>query len=258
MISSLTFGWMALHGFKANNIAFIVPACNEADFIADTVAAIVGAAKAIERDISYELVVVDDGSEDQTAEIAEQHGAKVVRVSHRNIAATRNAGAAATNGDLLIFVDADTRPNAGLVEQTLEAFDAGANWGTALAEPWDSHPWWVKVGLPLFNWYYVRWRQCAYGFYFVVKREAFDRAKGFSTTSDEGEDMALSKLLVSDHGPPTVFKTRVATSARKAGSFGIAYHFKMLWLGLRHGDSMYTHPSIKDYRDGRQRLRQQD
>ena len=193
-------------------------------------------------------------SVDDTADLAEQHGARVVRVNHRNIAAARNAGAAATSGNLLVFVDADTRPSVALVRETLQAVRADLVWGTALPSLWDSHPWWVKIGLPLFNRYYVGKRQCAYGFYFVVTRDAFNRVDGFSTTTAEGEDMASSKALLAAYGPPTVFQSRIATSARKARTFGITYHLKMLWLGSRYGDAMYTHPSIEDYRDGEQRL----
>lgn len=40
--------------------------------------------------------------------IALAHGARVVDVSHRQIAPTRNSGAAAARGERLVFVDADT------------------------------------------------------------------------------------------------------------------------------------------------------
>ena len=236
----------------------VVPACNEAAYIADTVDAIREAVDELDSGSRHELFVVDDGSDDATAETASQHGAHVLHVRHRNIAAARNAGAEAASGDLLIFVDADTRPSAALVRETIQAARSDLVWGTALASLWDPHPWWVGLGLPLFNWYYVHKRRCAYGFYFVVTREAFNRVGGFSTTTAEGEDMALSKALLAGYGPPTVFKSRVATSARKASKFGLAYHFKMLWLGLRYGDAMYTHASIKDYRDGDQRLQRRD
>ncbi|HUH90611.1 MAG TPA: glycosyltransferase family 2 protein, partial [Lysobacter sp.] len=91
-------------------ISFIVPAHDEQRLIADTLEAIHAAAcgvgLGIERD--YEIVVVDDASTDRTAEIAIDHGARVVHVSHRQIAATRNAGAREARGDFLFFIDADT------------------------------------------------------------------------------------------------------------------------------------------------------
>src|SRR5205807_5555429 len=43
--------------------------------------------------VPSEVIVADDSSTDRTAEIARQHGARVVSVQHRQISATRNAGA---------------------------------------------------------------------------------------------------------------------------------------------------------------------
>ena len=56
----------------------------------------------------YEVIVVVDASTDRTHEIALRHGARVVPVNFRQIAATRNAGGRSAVGELLFFVDADT------------------------------------------------------------------------------------------------------------------------------------------------------
>jgi glycosyltransferase involved in cell wall biosynthesis len=234
------------------SISFVIPARNEARYIGEAVASIVAAAEELREAVSYDITVVDDDSSDITAEIARQHGARVLTVRKRNIAAARNVGASSSSGGLLIFVDADTRISATLLDETIQS---GAVWGTALATTWDPCPLWARIGLALFNRYYVHWRKCAYGFYFVVRREAFDRAGFFPEATREGEHMALSKVLVSMFGPPQVYSSRVATSGRKAAQFGLTYHLKMLWLALRHGDDMYTHPSIADYRDGELRSR---
>ncbi len=59
----------------------------------------------------YNIIVVDDGSSDATAQIAEQvEGVQVVRMEHRGAAAARNRGAAAASGEILLFTDADCAP----------------------------------------------------------------------------------------------------------------------------------------------------
>ena len=63
-----------------------------------------------------EVVVVDDGSTDESAAIAARHPCRLVRLERRGGAsAARNAGAAAARGDILFFTDADC----SLGEQTL-------------------------------------------------------------------------------------------------------------------------------------------
>jgi len=55
----------------------------------------------------YEIIVVDDGSTDQSAKIALEGGAIVVQTSHVGPGAARNAGMAKATGDLIAFLDAD-------------------------------------------------------------------------------------------------------------------------------------------------------
>ena len=88
-------------------VSFVIPAHDEARLIGATLDALHRTATAL--DIAYELLVVDDASTDATACIAGDHGARVLRVEHRHIAATRNAGARATTHPLLVFVDASPK-----------------------------------------------------------------------------------------------------------------------------------------------------
>ena len=56
----------------------------------------------------YECIVVDDGSHDRSVEVAERHGARVIRCRpSRGPAAARNRGAREARGDVLFFIDAD-------------------------------------------------------------------------------------------------------------------------------------------------------
>ena len=73
-------------------ISFIVPAYNEELLLPATLSALEAAAHALGE--PSEIVVVDDASTDRTAAVAEEHGARVIQVNHRQIAATRNSGRA--------------------------------------------------------------------------------------------------------------------------------------------------------------------
>lgn len=69
-------------------------------------------AQEIERD-RYEVIVVDNGSRDGSAEVAASHGVRVISESRPNRSGARNAGARAALSDVFAFVDADCRATPG-------------------------------------------------------------------------------------------------------------------------------------------------
>ncbi len=82
--------------------SFIIPALNEEAYIAGCVDSIVK-----QEGNDFEVIVVDNGSTDDTTKIAKSHGAKVIHELEKGISFARNAGVKAAVGDILCFIDAD-------------------------------------------------------------------------------------------------------------------------------------------------------
>ena len=91
-------------------VSLVVPAYNEERYLPRLLDSIDVARAAYARGPgAVEVVVADNGSTDRTAEVAHRPGCRVVPVAKRAIAAARNGGAAAAQGEILGFVDADMR-----------------------------------------------------------------------------------------------------------------------------------------------------
>jgi glycosyltransferase involved in cell wall biosynthesis len=108
-------------------VSVVIPARNEARAIAAVIQAVQAQGHA---SLALEIIVVDDGSDDDTAAVARATGALVLELASRteggNPARARNSGAAMATGDPIIFLDADCTPAAGWLGRLLAAHDAGA------------------------------------------------------------------------------------------------------------------------------------
>jgi len=203
-------------------ISFIVPAYNEEKYLGATLASIHAAAK--EAGEAYEIVVANDASTDATVAVAERGGARVVSIERRQIAATRNAGARAAQGDMLIFVDADTQVNGPLVAEAVAALRGGAAGGGAPVR-FDRAPPWVRVLMavltPTFR--LARW---AAGCFVYCTREVFEKTGGFDERYYASEEIHFSQAM-KRHGRFVTLRSFVTTSSRKLEkhTFG-----EMLWL----------------------------
>ena len=192
-------------------ISFIVPAHNEEHELPTTLDAIHAAASGAEQ--PYEIVVVDDASTDATPEIASHAGAKVVRIHRRQIAAARNAGGHAAQGEYLFFVDADTRINRAHVSGAIAALEAGYAGGSARVAMDGFVPIWGRMLLRGFSLLYFGLNLGAGAFLFTIRRN-FDAIGGFDEQYFAGEEvyftLALKKL-----GRFKVLREPIVTSGRK-------------------------------------------
>lgn len=198
-----------------NAVSFVVPAHNEEPLLAATLSAIHAAAAACA--IEYEITVADDASTDRTAPIAAAAGARVVRVQHRKISATRNSGARAASGDVLVFVDADTLINREVLLSAIEAVAKGAVGGGATVH-FDGHvPLYAKVLLPLLT-VAMRRTRLAAGCFMFCTRQAFETVGGFDERLFGAEEIALSAAL-KKIGAFVILREEVMTSGRKLRTY---------------------------------------
>jgi glycosyltransferase involved in cell wall biosynthesis len=173
-----------------------------------------------------EVIVVDDGSTDESPAFARARGIKVVEQSRRGVAAARNAGVAHAQGELLAFLDQDDLWFASKVSRQVEALAARPGhvsivWqqfflDEGIAAPdWFSRPDFLNTPQP-------GWAPSCIAF----ERETFRRVGPFDETLAQASDMdwfrrarelgiaveTIPELLVrrrlhgaNDSGSPTAF-----------------------------------------------------
>jgi len=113
-------------------VSVIVPTYNRAAYVAEAIRSV--RAQTF-RDV--EIIVADDGSTDNTAEVVAGFGEAVTYVSlpHRGQpAATRNAGLAAAGGEFVAFLDSDDLYLPGKFHLQLTAFDAAPEAGMVYSD----------------------------------------------------------------------------------------------------------------------------
>ena len=68
----------------------------------------------------FEVIVVDDGSTDNGANLAEKLGVKVIRQKNKGPASARNNGAKIATGDIIVFTDSDCVPSESWLAEMAE------------------------------------------------------------------------------------------------------------------------------------------
>ena len=97
-------------------VSVIIPCHNAEQWIGETLESV-----AMQRDVTCEVIVVDDGSTDASVRVAESiggRGVRIVRQEQQGVGAARNAGTAIARGAFLQYLDADDVLSPGAVRQT--------------------------------------------------------------------------------------------------------------------------------------------
>lgn len=104
------------------SLSIIIPTYNEEESISDLLKHLKAG---ISSDQGSEIIVVDGGSEDKTAEIVESLGIRCIISERKGRAAQMNVGAEASKNDILYFVHADSIPPASFVNDIVESLEMG-------------------------------------------------------------------------------------------------------------------------------------
>ena len=108
-------------------VSIVIPCYNQAPFLSEAIAS------ALQQSYSsIEVIVVDDGSTDDTSSVAKSYGqVRYVKQANRGVTAARNAGLTMSCGTYVVFLDADDRLLPHAVEAGVESVEANPNYALA-------------------------------------------------------------------------------------------------------------------------------
>lgn len=204
--------------------AIVIPARNEADNLGRLLPSLAG--------VNAEVIVVDDGSADATAEVARAHGAMVVDPGEPDPGWTGKAwacaaGARATSARRLVFLDADVVVEPGGLDRVLAEHDAAG--GLVSVQPWHAverpyeqlSAFFNLIAMMSVDAFTPGGRRVpptgAFGPCLVIDRVDYEAAGGHGDESVRGavlDDVALARAVQRTGRPVTVFGGRGALRFR--------------------------------------------
>jgi glycosyltransferase involved in cell wall biosynthesis len=210
-------------------LSIVIPTLNEAGYLA---AAVEGVRRGACATAVPEVIVADCGSTDGTAEVAAQLGVQLLRPPGLDSrAAACNVAAARASGDVLLFLDADSRPPRGYDRAIAWALSDPQAVGGAFEFALDGPGWGLRVVEAINRVRYRIWPWYYSDQGLFVRAAAFRRLGGFPPrrimeTSD------LCKVLWR-HGRLVLIPRLLRTSPRRflaGGVWRVLGHDVRLWL----------------------------
>jgi glycosyltransferase involved in cell wall biosynthesis len=177
-------------------ISVVIPAFNEAGYLGETLASLNRAKAFLQREggLQAEIIVVDNDSDDSTADVARGLSATVAREMQHNVAKVRNSGAKLSHGDVLVFVDADTVVPETLLSCIVKVMSDDSCFGGAV-EP-DYRPIKRTVKVYLQFWRVIgKLLGMAQGATQFCRRDLFFALNGYDETLFMGEDVDFNWRL---------------------------------------------------------------
>jgi len=221
-------------------ISVVIPALNEASLLPHTLDSIQMLTRKPD-----EIIVVDNGSTDNTAAIARSYGANVIRVAIRGIGLVRQKGLEKASGDIIAYTDADTlvpRDWLTKIEKTLRKPGVVGVFGTYKIH--QGH-WFFKLHMnhlqdPLARLLYLLRFPMVAGANFAFLRQPAIAAGGFPTHFTMLEENEMARRLMKKGNVVYMPDLVVITSGRRGQEgLGIVARYMtalFFYIFLKRGD----------------------
>jgi len=175
------------------SFSVIIPAYNEEKYLPQTLTSAIEAVDKVES--TGEIIVVDNNSTDNTAEIAREFNVKIVYEKHNQIARARNTGARIAKGEYFIFLDADTILSPELLSAVLKNISNGNCCGGGCKVEIDRPlTFTAKKFLNFWNLLSIKYSLAA-GCFIYCTREGFEEIGGFNEKIYASEEIWFSRKL---------------------------------------------------------------
>jgi len=220
-------------------LSVVIPAYNEEKLITGTITGAAASLRAAGLDeTGFEIIVCDNASTDGTAALAAAAGARVVHEPERQIARARNAGAAEARAPWLLFLDADSWPDAALLAELLATLDDEGVVAGGCTMRMEGAPAAIRAGVVLWN---LTSRLCRWGAgaFIFCRAEAFRAIGGFGLDFYVAEELDFSRRI-KRWGAPRGLRFRILhrhplrTSGRKGTLYSHREIASLLLSVVRH------------------------
>jgi glycosyltransferase involved in cell wall biosynthesis len=180
-------------------ISIIIPAYNEERYIAECLTAITS--QSITHLInSVEVVVVDNGSTDNTISIAKKYNVKIIHSSADYVGGVRNDGVKETEGEILVFLDSDCVVSPTWLNSAVESLITSESSAVGGQYRLRSNPSIYEKYWVLNEPNTVVFSKTLIGGCLITWRAAFKKVDGFSETLTAGEDEDYSRKVMNLNG----------------------------------------------------------
>ena len=224
-------------------VSIIIPMYNSEDYIEACIESIFSINYPQDK---FEVIIVDNGSTDQSLEIVKRYPVKVISCPEGNISKVRNVGATIAKGNIFAFVDSDCAVGNGWLSAAVEILSRPGVVATGSGYKLPQNATWIEKA-----WLYeskieerlVKLIPCGN---FIVNAVAFNEIGGFNESLITCEDADICERLI-NKGYQIVNSTRVESVHLRNPKTLPAFFRKEIWYGYSMIATLRNNPLDKTF-----------